>query len=303
MPQNAWSDKRERQYEHIKESYEERGRSPGQGRGDRGPDREQGAHARPARPRRSARAARSDRDRLRALERGARPARPRRQRPGRPRRPASRSLSSPTTSTRGSNARRTARSCGACSARSRRRPSTWSSAPGVTCPTHAHPPGDHRPGSGHGRRPDARPLLPGRRDRREPQRAHPRRGLARVGGPRRDAGGGRRGHPRPVDAARTTSHRGALLHASKTPGSTRCRRTLPPIHVAAGGERMAARRRSDRRRLHRDGPRQASCSMPTGRPAATARATARSRCAGRRRNARLARRRSSGGRRQRSTAR
>ena len=26
MP-NAWSDKRERQYEHIKESYEERGRS------------------------------------------------------------------------------------------------------------------------------------------------------------------------------------------------------------------------------------------------------------------------------------
>ena len=28
MPQNAWSDKRERQYEHIKESYEERGRSP-----------------------------------------------------------------------------------------------------------------------------------------------------------------------------------------------------------------------------------------------------------------------------------
>jgi len=27
MPQNAWSDKRERQYEHIKESYEEQGRS------------------------------------------------------------------------------------------------------------------------------------------------------------------------------------------------------------------------------------------------------------------------------------
>ena len=25
MPQNAWSDKRERQYEHIKESYEDRG--------------------------------------------------------------------------------------------------------------------------------------------------------------------------------------------------------------------------------------------------------------------------------------
>ena len=27
MPRNAWSDKRERQYEHIKESYQERGRS------------------------------------------------------------------------------------------------------------------------------------------------------------------------------------------------------------------------------------------------------------------------------------
>ena len=27
MPQKAWSDKRERQFEHIKESYEERGRS------------------------------------------------------------------------------------------------------------------------------------------------------------------------------------------------------------------------------------------------------------------------------------
>ena len=27
MPQKAWSDKRERQYEHIKDSYEERGRS------------------------------------------------------------------------------------------------------------------------------------------------------------------------------------------------------------------------------------------------------------------------------------
>jgi plasmid stabilization system protein ParE len=25
MPQNAWSDKRERQYEHIKESYKDRG--------------------------------------------------------------------------------------------------------------------------------------------------------------------------------------------------------------------------------------------------------------------------------------
>ena len=27
MPQKAWTDKRERQYEHIKESYQDRGRS------------------------------------------------------------------------------------------------------------------------------------------------------------------------------------------------------------------------------------------------------------------------------------
>jgi plasmid stabilization system protein ParE len=27
MPQKTWSDKRERQYEHIKEGYEDRGRS------------------------------------------------------------------------------------------------------------------------------------------------------------------------------------------------------------------------------------------------------------------------------------
>ncbi len=27
MPQKAWTDRRERQYEHVKESYEERGRS------------------------------------------------------------------------------------------------------------------------------------------------------------------------------------------------------------------------------------------------------------------------------------
>jgi hypothetical protein len=27
MPQKAWSDKRERQYEHIKDAYQERGRS------------------------------------------------------------------------------------------------------------------------------------------------------------------------------------------------------------------------------------------------------------------------------------
>ena len=40
------------------------------------------------------------------------------------------------------------------------------------------PPGDHRPGGGDRSLPDARPLLPRRRHRREPQRAHPRRQVA-----------------------------------------------------------------------------------------------------------------------------
>ena len=43
MPQEAWSAKRERQYEHIKEGLRERGESGGQGRGDRGAHRQQGA--------------------------------------------------------------------------------------------------------------------------------------------------------------------------------------------------------------------------------------------------------------------
>ena len=46
MPQQAWSAKRERQYEHIKDSLEGAGHLRGQGRGDRRPHREQGAGAR-----------------------------------------------------------------------------------------------------------------------------------------------------------------------------------------------------------------------------------------------------------------
>ena len=45
MPQQAWSDKRERQYEHIKEGLERAGHLGGQGRGDRRADGEQGAGA------------------------------------------------------------------------------------------------------------------------------------------------------------------------------------------------------------------------------------------------------------------
>ncbi len=43
MPQKAWSKKRERQYEHIKEGLEDQGRERGHGRGDRRPDGQQGA--------------------------------------------------------------------------------------------------------------------------------------------------------------------------------------------------------------------------------------------------------------------
>ena len=42
MPQKAWSDKRERQYEHIKDSYEDRGVERRRGRGARGTHRQQG---------------------------------------------------------------------------------------------------------------------------------------------------------------------------------------------------------------------------------------------------------------------
>ena len=43
MPQEAWSNKRERQYEHIKDSAKDRGALDEESQGDRGPDGEQGA--------------------------------------------------------------------------------------------------------------------------------------------------------------------------------------------------------------------------------------------------------------------
>ena len=45
MPQQAWSNKRERQYEHIKESAKDRGASTKQGEGDRGAHGQQGARS------------------------------------------------------------------------------------------------------------------------------------------------------------------------------------------------------------------------------------------------------------------
>ena len=45
MPQQAWSAKRERQYEHIKDSLEDQGTSKGKAEGDRRPNGQQGAGA------------------------------------------------------------------------------------------------------------------------------------------------------------------------------------------------------------------------------------------------------------------
>ena len=81
MPQKAWSDKRERQYEHIKDSYEDRGVSADEAeeRAARTVNKERAEHGETkAQPR----SARRDRDRLRALERGAQAARPRGERAG-----------------------------------------------------------------------------------------------------------------------------------------------------------------------------------------------------------------------------
>ena len=52
MPQKAWSAKRERQYEHVKESVKEQGASAEEGGGDRRADGQQGARPEPARRRR-----------------------------------------------------------------------------------------------------------------------------------------------------------------------------------------------------------------------------------------------------------
>ena len=62
MPQQAWSKKRERQYEHIKEGLEDRGRERGHRRGDRRAHRQQGAG-----PRRRGRAGEQDLDRRHLL--------------------------------------------------------------------------------------------------------------------------------------------------------------------------------------------------------------------------------------------
>ena len=69
MPQKAWSDKRERQYEHIKDSYEDRGvgADEAEERAARTVNKERAEHGETKRRRSD----RRDRVRLRALQRGA----------------------------------------------------------------------------------------------------------------------------------------------------------------------------------------------------------------------------------------
>ena len=101
--------------------------------------------------------------------------------------------------------------------------------------------------------PDAGALLPRRGDRREPQRAHPGRALAAVGRPRRDARGGRRGHPRALEGE-VTSHHGRYYEVENARIYT-----LPERAASdpCGGRRPEAwpARRPHRRRPHRDGAR------------------------------------------------
>ena len=196
MPQKAWTDKRERQYEHIKDSYEDRGVSADEAeeRAARTVNKERAEHGET----KAAKKRRRDRDRLRALERGAHRSRPRveRERGGggglllcpdlRPLPSLDRSPGAEPV--RVERPRRDRRGDREAQGRDRRH-----------LPDDPDPPRDHRPGGGDHGIADARPLLPRSRERREPQRAHPGHGLAGVGRSRRDARGGRRGHPEAVE--------------------------------------------------------------------------------------------------------
>ena len=82
-------------------------------------------------------------------------------------------------------------------------------------------------------------VLPRRRDGRAPQRARPRPALAGVGRPRRDARGGRRGHPRAVDRR---AHQ-----PSRPPLHGRERPDLHAARHAAPDPRRRQRRRGWRR--------------------------------------------------------
>ena len=137
------------------------------------------------------------------------------------------------------------------------------------------------------------PLLPRARDRREPERARPRRPLARAGRAARAARGGDRGDPAPLAGRRADAPRHALhgrpraaLHASRGADSDRGGRGASRSRPSSpAGRRRARQRRSG------PGDREA---VPRGRRR-RARATARSSSAGRRTRTRRSRRSSSSG--------
>ena len=164
MPQKAWSAKRERQYEHIKDGYEERGVSEDEAeeRAARTVNKER-REAGETKAQTAQRTADRDRHRLRAVQRGARPGRPRpertRRRGGRLHvRPDLRPLPPLDRAAPAQPVR-----VDASSARSRRRPTGSRIGTGRHLPDDAHPPGDHRPRRGDDGGAHARPLLPRRR--------------------------------------------------------------------------------------------------------------------------------------------
>src|SRR5581483_466846 len=115
-------------------------------------------------------------------------------------------------------------------------------------PDDPHPSGDHCPGSRDLRGDDAGPLLPRRRVRREPERAHPRRPLAVPRRAHRDARGGYRGDPAPLAGRLPNAPRKALpgregadLHPAGRAAADRRHRGRP----GRSGARRTRRRRAD----------------------------------------------------------
>ena len=141
-------------------------------------------------------------------------------------------------------------------------------------PDDADPSGDHRPGRRHDRGPDARAVLPRRRDRRAPQRAHPRATPGPSG--RRAPRCSRRPSRSSAQlwTGEMTSHHGRYY----TVENARIY-TLPDVAAADPRRRQRPRhgrdRRADRRRVHRHRPGEGRRRRVPQRQAATARASAR----------------------------
>ena len=150
----------------------------------------------------------------------------------------SRSPWSRTTSILGSTGRGRARSSGVSSAASRRETETLRARHRSYLPDDPHPSRDRRAGRGDCGRDDAWSLLPRRRHRREPERAHPRRPLALGERAPGDARGGRRAHARAL-GGRADEPSTATTTSSRTRGSTRFPTSRSTIVVAASAPEAA----------------------------------------------------------------